>query len=61
MKTDLALKINDYDWEISDKRIVNLLSNFHYPKKVTQVKRKAKNGTITKTGSIPVCISKLQF
>lgn len=56
MKPDSALKIGDYDWEISDKncvsivkwkdkRIVNLLSNFHDPKNVTQVKRRAKDGT----------------
>lgn len=58
MKPDLALKLGDYDWEISDKndvsiikwkdkKIVNLLSNFHNSKNVTQVKRKAKDGTLS--------------
>ena len=58
MKPDSKLKIGEYDWEMSDKndvsiikwkdkRIVNLLSNFHDPKIVTQVKRKAKDGTVS--------------
>ncbi|KAF0690958.1 Uncharacterized protein FWK35_00038029, partial [Aphis craccivora] len=58
MKPDSTLKIGDYDWEMSDqndvsiikwkdKRIVNLLSNFHDPKNVTHVKRKAKDGTVS--------------
>jgi hypothetical protein len=58
MKPDTTLKVGDYDWEISDlnnvsvikwkdKRIIHLLSNFHDPKNVTQVKRKAKDGTIS--------------
>jgi hypothetical protein len=58
MKPDTAIKIGDYDWEISDlnnlsiikwkdKRIIHLLSNFHDPKNVTQVKRKAKDRTIS--------------
>lgn len=58
LKPDSALKIGDYDWKISDqndmsiikwkdKRIVNLLSNFHDPQYVTQVKRKAKDGTVS--------------
>jgi len=61
MKPDSTLKSGDYDWEMSDqnnvsiikwedKRIVNLLSNFHDPKNVTHVKRKAKYGT---TSMIP--------
>lgn len=55
LKSDKDLKLGDYDWFFDnasvsivkwrDKRIVSLLSNFHDPQDTSEVPRKSKDGS----------------